>query len=67
MLAKYSGYEGFIKDHEKTIQAQNTNNMPKKQTSFEEKEGILAELNPNLNSDLLNECCGLILRSVYSC
>ena len=37
MLAN-SGYEGFIKEHEKTIQALNTNNMPKKQTSFEEQE-----------------------------
>jgi len=56
MLAN-NGYEGFIKEHEKTIQAQNTNNMPKKQTSFEEKEDILAELSPKKSFFPLTAIC----------
>ena len=64
MLAN-SGYEGFIKEHEKTIQAQNTNNIPKKQTSFEKKKIFWQSLTLksvlSLNSDLPNESYGLII------
>ena len=56
MLAN-NGYEGFIKEHEKTIQAENTNNMPKKQTSFEEKEDILVEPSPKKSFFPLTAIC----------